>query len=219
VNASISRPSRSLERARSLLKDAGFSWMNGPNGESELVDSDGKHVEFSVLTSSSNADRTKMATLIQEDLKQLGMHVQVVPLELRSLIDRVTQTKEYDACVLGIASFDADPNSDINVWLSSGGMHLWNPSQAHPATTWETEIDNLMEEQLAAPNYEQRKKRYDRVQQILDENQPMIFLASPDILVGAKNVIGNFHPAVLEPYALWNVEQLYFRNGPEKSAR
>ena len=219
VNASISRPSGSLERARSLLKEAGFSWMNGPNGESELVDSDGKHVEFSVLTSSSNADRTKMATLIQDDLKQLGMHVQVVPLELRSLIDRVTQTKEYDACVLGIASFDADPNSDINVWLSSGGMHLWNPSQAHPATAWETEIDNLMEEQLAAPSYEQRKKRYDRVQQILAENQPMIFLASPDILVGAKNVIGNFHPAVLEPYVLWNVEQLYFRNGPEKSAR
>ncbi len=219
VNASISRPSRSLERARSLLKEAGFSWMNGPNGESELLDSDGKLVEFSILTSSSNADRTKMATLIQDDLKQLGMHVQVVPLELRSLIDRVTQTKEYDACVLGIASFDADPNSDINVWLSSGGMHLWNPSQAHPATTWETEIDNLMEEQLAAPNYEQRKKRYDRVQQILVENQPMIFLASPDILVGAKNVIGNFHPAVLEPYVLWNVEQLYFRNGPEKSAR
>jgi peptide/nickel transport system substrate-binding protein len=219
VNPSISRPSRSLERARWLLKEAGFSWMNGPNGESELVDSDGKHVEFSVLTSSSNADRTKMATLIQDDLKQLGMHVQVVPLELRSLIDRVTQTKEYDACVLGIASFDADPNSDINVWLSSGGMHLWNPLQAHPATAWETEIDNLMEEQLAAPSYEQRKKRYDRVQQILAENQPMIFLASPDILVGAKNVIGNFHPAVLEPYVLWNVEQLYFRNGPEKSAR
>jgi len=36
------------------------------------------------------------------------------------------------------------------------------------------------------------------VQEILAENQPMIFLASPDILVGAKNTIGNFHPAVLE---------------------
>jgi len=34
------------------------------------------------------------------------MRVQVVPLEFRSLLDRVTQTKEYDACVMGIASFD-----------------------------------------------------------------------------------------------------------------
>jgi peptide/nickel transport system substrate-binding protein len=215
INHSIPRPARSLQRARSLLKEAGFSWTNGASGEEQLLDPDGKAVEFSVLTSSSNADRTKMATLIQADLKQLGMSVQVMPLEFRSLIDRLTQTKEYDACLLGIASFDADPNSDLNVWLSSGGLHLWNPSQPHPATLWESEIDTLMEQQLATPSYEQRKKLYDRVQEILAENQPMIFLASPDILAGARNTIGNFHPAVLEPYILWNAEQLFVREGHE----
>jgi peptide/nickel transport system substrate-binding protein len=219
ANASIPHSPRSLERARTLLKEAGFSWSMAPNAESTLQDSDGKAVEFSILTSSSNADRTKMATLLQEDLKQLGMRVQVVPLEFRSLLDRVTQTKEYDACLLGLASFDADPNTDLNVWLSSGGTHLWNPSQSHPSTTWEAEIDRLMEQQLATAGYEQRKKLYDRVQEILAQNQPMIFLASPDILVGAKNSIANFHPAVLEPYVLWNVEQLYFRNGAENASR
>jgi len=219
VNASIPRPARSLEKSRSLLKDAGFSWTTGPNGDSALVDSDGKPVEFSILTSSSNADRMKMATLIQDDLKQLGLRVQAVPLEFRSLVDRVTQTKEYDACVLGLVTSDADPNPDLNVWLSSGGSHLWNPGQQHPATAWEAEIDRLMEQQLTAPSYEPRKKLYDRVQQILAEEQPMIFLASPDILAGAKDTIGNFHPTVLESYVLWNVEQLYFRNGAESTAR
>jgi peptide/nickel transport system substrate-binding protein len=219
VNASIPHPARSLEQARTLLKEAGFSWKTDLNGELSLLDSAGKTVEFSILTSSSNADRTKMAAIIQDDLKELGMHVQVVPLEFRSLIDRVTQTKEYDACVLGLASFDADPNSDLNVWLSNGGTHLWNPSQTHPATRWEAEIDGLMEQQLAAPSFEQRKKLYDHVQQILAEYQPMIFLASPNILAGAKNGIGNFHPAVLEPYVLWNVEQLYLRNEPRNASR
>jgi len=210
---------QSLDRARSLLKEAGFSWSSGPDGESILHDSDGKPVEFSILTSASNADRAKMAALIQDDLKQLGMRVQVVPLEFRSVIDRVTQTKEYDACIMGIASFDADPNSDINVWLSSGGTHLWNPSQAHPATPWEAEIDHLIEDQMSARTFEQRKKLYDRAQEILADNQPMIFLASPDILAGAKNSIGNFHPAVLEPYVLWNVEQLYRKNAAESATR
>src|SRR5208282_3878705 len=219
VNSAIPHPPRSLERARALLKEAGFSWTSNANAESTLIDPDGKPVEFSILTSSSNADRTKMATLIQYDLNQLGMHVQVAPLEFRSLIDRVTQTKEYDTCLLGLASFDADPNSDLNVWLSSGGTHLWNPSQTHPASSWEAEIDRLMEQQLATPGYDQRKKLYDHVQEILAENQPMIFLASPDILVGAKNSIANIHPAVLEPYVLWNVEQLYFRNGVENASR
>jgi peptide/nickel transport system substrate-binding protein len=218
-NERLAHPPRSLERARTLLKEEGFSWSNGADGESTLLDSDGKPVEFSILTSSSNADRTKMATLIQDDLKQLGMHVQVVPLEFRSLLDRVTQTKEYDACLMGMASFDADPNSDINVWLSSGGTHLWNPSQAHPVTAWEAEIDRLIGEQMTAPTFVRRKNLYDRAQEVLAENQPMIFLASPDILAGAKNSVGNFHPAVLEPYILWNVEQLYLKSGQENATR
>jgi peptide/nickel transport system substrate-binding protein len=219
TNAAITYPGRSLDKSRQLLTEAGFRFVNSENGDQKLVDADGKPVEFSIITSSSNADRAKMATLIQDDLKQIGIHVQVVPLELRSLIDRVTQTKEYDACVLGIASFDADPNSDLNVWLSSGGMHLWNPSQKQPATSWEAEIDRLMEQQLIATNIAQRKKLYDRVQEIIVEHQPMIFLASPDILVGAKKSVGNFHPAVLEPYVLWNVDQLYLRNGAENARR
>jgi len=202
-----------------LLQEAGFSWGNGRNGESSLLDSDGKSVEFSILTSSSNADRAKMTALVQDDLKQLGMRVQVVPLEFRSLLDRVAQSKEYDACVMGIASLDADPNSDINVWLSSGGTHLWNPSQAHPATPWEAEIDRLFDSQMSARTFDERKKIYDRMQEVMAEQQPMIFLASANILAGAKNSVGNFHPAVLEPYILWNVEQLYLKNGTENATR
>ena len=219
INTNLPHPYRSIDRSRQLLKAAGFSWASGESGESSLVDSEGKPVEFSILTSSSSAERTKMATLIQDDLKQLGMHVQVAPIEFRSLIDRVTQTKEYEACLLGLASYDVDANSDLNVWLSSGGTHLWDPSQAHPATAWEAEIDFLMEQQLGTPGFAQRKKLYDRVQEILAENQPMIFLASPHILAGAKNSIGNFHPAVLEPYVLWNLEQLCFRGGTGSSGR
>lgn len=219
LDSSIAHPARSVEKARQLLTEAGFRWTNAASDESTLLDHDGNTVEFSIITSSSNADRAKMAALIQDDLKQLGMRVQVVPLELRSLIDRVTQTKQYDACVLGIANADADPNVNLNVWLSSGGMHLWNPSQAHPATAWEAEIDRLMERQLTATNAAERKKLYDRVQEILAENQPMIFLAAPDVLVGAKNSVGNFHPAVIEPYVLWNVDQLYLRSGAENARR
>ena len=219
ANAQIQPRPQSLMRARDLLKQAGFSWKQDANGGQSLVDQAGSPVEFSILTSSSNADRTKMATLISDDLKQLGIKAQVVPLEFRSLLDRVNQTKDYDACVLGLASYDADPNSDINVWLSSGGTHLWNPSQAHPATPWEAEIDKLMQQQLIARRFEERKKSYDRVQQILEENQPYIFLASPDILVGARNNIGNLQPAVLEPYVLWNAESLFLRGSAGAAGR
>jgi peptide/nickel transport system substrate-binding protein len=213
LDEDLPRPQRSLDQARELLRQAGFHWKEGAAGDSALVDAAETPVEFTIVTSSSNAERTKMATLIQDDLKQLGMKAQVVPLEFRSLLDRIFQTKEYDACVLGLASGDADPNSDINVWLSSGGSHLWDLGEQQPSTPWEAVINELMEQQLVARTFAERKRLFDKVQKLIAENQPMIFLASPDVLAGASDSIGNFHPAVIEPYTLWNAEQLYLRKG------
>jgi ABC-type transport system substrate-binding protein len=67
-----------------------------------------------------------------------------------------------------------------------------------------------MSRQVSAVKFEERKRLYDRVQELMADNLPLIYLASPDIVVGAKVGLGNFGPALLESYALWNVEQLYW---------
>jgi len=207
VNASLPKPSRSLAQARDLLAGDGFK--KSPGGA--LLDPDGRKVEFSIVTSSGNADRVQMATLIQDDLKALGMDVHVVPLEFRSLLDRVQHTKDYDACLLSLANGDADPNPDMGVWLSSGGTHLWNPEQKSPATPWEAEIDGLMRRQMTTLNYAARKRLFDRVQALLMENLPLIPLVSPGMLAGARKGLANFRPAAMDHYVLWNVEELYWR--------
>ena len=215
VNQSLPHPERSLERAHQLLRSAGFSW----NNDGKLVDKEGKTVEFSIITSSSNAQRVKMATIIADDLSQLGMDVHAVPLEFRAVVDRVFQTNNYEACILGLGGGDADPNVAMNVWLSNGATHVWNLHESHPATPWEAEIDRLMSQQMVTLNYVRRKQLYDRVQQLIAENLPVVFLATPDILVGARNEVGNFRPGVLEPYALWNADELYFNRDAVASAR
>jgi peptide/nickel transport system substrate-binding protein len=168
-------------------------------------------VEFSILTNSSNAQRSKMATLIQDDMSKLGMSVHVVSLEFRAMVDRLLTSYDYEAALMGLVTGDADPTPEMNVWLSSGETHLWHPEQAKPATPWEAEIDRLMQEQLITLDYAKRKQIYNRVQEIIAEDVPVICLASPNILVGAKDRVGNFRPAALDPYALWNIEQLYMR--------
>lgn len=205
LDENIAHPPRSLDHARELLKSAGFSWK----ADGSLVDPHGDHVEFSILTSSSNAQRTKIATIVQDDLSQLGMMVQVVPLDFHAMVDRLLNTHNYEAAVMGLVSGDADPTSEMNVWLSSGETHLWHPRQEKPATPWESEMDRLMQQQLVTLDYAKRKKLYDRVQEIVAEELPVICLVSPNILVGAANHVGNFRPAILVPYALWNIEELY----------
>jgi peptide/nickel transport system substrate-binding protein len=208
ANQQISHPQRSIETARQLLKSAGFSW----NSSGQLLDAAGQLVEFSIVSSSSNTQRMKMATLLQDDLTHLGMQVHVVPLDFRAMLDRIFQSFDYEAAIMGLGGGDADPNPEMNVWLSSGSSHLWHLGESQPASDWEREIDRLMEEQMITMDYHKRKQLYDRVQQLITENLPFVFLATPNILVGAKPQVGNFHPAVLDHYTLWNAEQLYLRS-------
>ncbi len=214
VDPSLPHPARSLDHARELLKSAGFSWR----GDGQLLDRQGRPVEFSIITSSSNAQRSKMATIIADDLSKLGMNVHVAPLEFRAMLDRVFQTYDYEVAIMGLGGGDADPNPELNVWLSSGGTHLWHLGESKPATDWESQIDSLMQKQMVELKYKQRRELYDQVQEIVATEVPFVFLATPDILVGAKKSLANFQPAVLEPTALWDVEELYYVSSTGSSA-
>jgi len=207
LNTNLPRPERSFEQARSLLQSARFSW----DSAGQLLDSAGHPVSFSILVSSSNAQRTKLAAIAQDDLKHLGMDVQVVPMEFRALVDRILNTKDYEAALMNLVNGDTDPTPEMNLWLSSGETHLWDLGEVKPATPWEAELDQLMQAQMVGTSYAKRKKLYDRAQEIISQNVPLIFLLSPNILVGAQATVGNFHPAILEPYALWNADQIYLR--------
>lgn len=200
----------SVSRARELLTAEGFKW----SAAGDLLDPERRKVEFTILASSSNPERMQTAGLLQDDLAKLGMHVQVVGLESRSLVDRVRRTHDYDTFILSYADSDADPNVEMNIWLSSGGSHFWHPEQTTPASPWEAEIDNLMRRQLTERDHAARKRLYDRVQEIVMENLPLIPLVSPDILAGAKKELGNFRPALLDHYTLWNADELYWRSDP-----
>jgi len=214
INQTIPHPPRSVETARQLLKSAGYSW----NASGQLLDAAGHPVEFSVITSSSNSQRMKMATLLQDDLSHLGMQVHVVPLEFRATIDRVFQSFDYDAAIMGLGGGDADPNPEMNVWAFAGTSHLWHLGETQPATDWERELDQLMQQQMVTLDYAERKHLYDRAQQLIAENLPFIFLGTPNILAGADARVGNFHPAVLDPYTLWNADELYVRGPAQENA-
>ena len=205
-NASIPAPARALPRARELLQAAGFSWK----ADNSLVDSGGQPVEFSIVVTSSNAQRGQIATLVQDDLKAIGIAAHVVPMETRSANDRVLNSHDYEAIVMALVSGDADPTPDMNILMSNAQTHLWHLGEKAPATPWEAELDQLMQKQLVTLNYQQRKKIYDRVQEVLAQQLPMVYLVSPNILVGAQVDLGNFHPAIIEQYTFWNAEELFW---------
>jgi peptide/nickel transport system substrate-binding protein len=212
-NSALAAPKHDPQGALLLLSRAGFRLEGG-----SLKDNAGNRVEFTLVTNSGNTAREKMATMIQQDLSQIGISMKVVTLDFPSLIEKITRTFDYDACLLGLVNTDLDPNGQLTVWLSSGENHQWNPNQKAPATAWEAEIDKLMREQASLPNEKLRKAKFDRVQQIVAEQQPFIYLVNKNALSAVSSDIVGASPVALNPQAFWNIETLRLKPSKEIGA-
>lgn len=188
--------------ALARLRQDGFVFQDGT-----LKDRDRHAVEFSIVAN-ANKNRERMATLIQQDLAGIGIKVNVVTLDFPSLIDRMTNSYNYEACLLGFVNDELDPNSEMNVWLSSSENHQWDPKQKTPATPWEAQIDKLMREQASTLDQAKRKKYYDEVQQIVWEQEPFIYLINHDSLSAVSPALQNVHPTILRPQVYWNIDEL-----------
>jgi peptide/nickel transport system substrate-binding protein len=101
----------------------------------------------------------------------------------------------------------------MNVWLSSASSHAWNPAQPAPATGWEAEIDRLMRAQAAEPSFSRRKASFDRVQEIVVDQAPVVVLVDKNALSAVSPSLGNVTPVVLHPQTFWNIDRIYFRAG------
>ena len=202
-NSKLKPQEYSSDAALKALQADGFRMENGA-----LKDKDGNEVVFSIITNAGNKARERMAVLIQDDLQKIGIHVNVVTLDFPSLIERMTQSFDYEAIILGLTNVDLDPNGEMNVWLSSSENHQWNPQQKTPETAWEAEIDRLMRSQASSSDVKKRKEAFDRVQEIVVEEEPFIFLINKNALSAVSMTVRGAAPVILSPQTFWNAEWL-----------
>ena len=204
------------QAALELLEADGFHLQNG-----KLFDKGGNPVEFSIVTNAGNKQRERMASMIQDDLGKIGIKVNVVTLDFPSLIERITQKFNYEAAMLGFRNIDLDPDGQMNIWLSSAENHAWNPQQKSPETAWEAEIDKLMRAQASTADVKKRKTAFDRVQEIVYEQAPIIYLVNQNALSAVSSSVAGANPGILYPQTFWNAERLTInadRNGETVSA-
>ncbi len=207
VNSAVKNVPPDPKAALALLRTDGFQLAG-----QVLRDRSGNAVEFTIITNAGNKSRERMASLIQQDLSAIGIKLRVVSLDFPSLIERITRSLDYEACLLGLIGADLDPNGQMNVWLSSAANHQWNPNQKSPATPWEAEIDQLMIQQASASSMAARKRAWDRVQAIVAEQAPFIYLIHPNTLVAVSSTVGGVRPVVMRPHLLWNAERLFINS-------
>jgi peptide/nickel transport system substrate-binding protein len=202
-DAKLKADAYSPDAALKALQSEGFRLENGT-----LKDKVGNAVVFSIITNAGNKARERMATMMQEDLQKIGIQVNVVTLDFPSLIERMTQSFDYEAILLGLTNVGLDPSEQMNVWLSSSENHQWNPSEKTPETAWEAEIDRLMRAQASSSDAKKRKESFDRVQEIAVEQAPFIYLVNRNALSAVAATVHGASPVILVPQTYWNAERL-----------
>lgn len=199
-------------KARELLSGLGFL---DRNGDGILEDSAGAQVRFSLVTQRGHL-RERIASMLQQQLRQVGLAADVVGLDTQSLQMRA-RSGDYDAIFYGFQTSSTDPALNAEFWLSSGNFHVWNPAQKTPATEWERRIDDLMRRQIGEPDPAERKRLVADAQHILAEELPAIFFVAPKVILAVSSRLANTTPALHAPQLLWAADTLAV-TGPMKRA-
>ena len=207
-NDAIRKYAYSPQTSRELFAEMGFTFEAG-----QLKDPLGNSIEFSLMTNSSSGLRVEMATVFKENMAALGIDVELQFLDFNTIINKTSDSFTYEACMLGLGGGAPDPYAGKDILMSGGRLHQWYPQQVEPATEWEARIDALMLEIGRHTDVEVRKKYFFEVQEILAEQQPLIFLVSPKDFVGYRNRWQNVDPTPLGGVT-WNEESLWAEPNP-----
>ena len=160
-----------MDKARRLLAEAG--WTRNSDG---LLVKDGRPFSFELLTNQGNDERKKIAEIVQAQLRELGVTVEIRPLEWAALLKEYIKKRKFEAIVLGWG-IGIDPDQYV-VWHSSqtGPDQLNHISYANP------EVDRLLEAGRTSCVQSERVKYYHQLQEVLADDLPLVFLYFADAL-------------------------------------
>ncbi|WP_414564700.1 MULTISPECIES: ABC transporter substrate-binding protein [unclassified Anabaena] len=202
------------EKAKELLKKAGFKY----NAQGQLLDADGNRVRFTLLTNAGNRIREAMGAQIRQDLDRIGMQVDFTPLAWNTYTDKLANTLDWDASLLGLTG-GLEPNDGANVWNPEGGLHMFNqkpqagqkPIEGWEVAPWETRIAELYIQAARELDEAKRREIYAETQKITQENLPFIYLVNPYSLSAVRNEFDNIKYSALGG-AFWNIHEIKIIN-------
>ena len=155
--------------AAALLDEAG--WKVGTDG---IRVKDGKRLSFTLLANNGNDVRRDIATLVQDDLRKIGVEVKVEIYEWSVLLKRFVNKGEFDAIVLGWGL-----GNDYDQYA------IWHSSKTHPEELnfvhyKNPEVDHLLTDLRQEYSRPEILRLTAKLQQTIYADQPYIFLFVPE---------------------------------------
>jgi len=177
------------EKARAMLASIGWKDSNGDG----YLEKGGKVFEFTILTNQGNKERELAATIIQEQLKKVGIKVNVRILEWSTLIHQYIDKKNFEAILLGW-SMTPDPDC-FDIWSSEKTKE----GEYNFISYKNPQVDILLALGRKTFDREERMKIYHKVHALIAEDQPYAFLYVRDSLIAVDK---RFQDIKVEPIGI-----------------
>ncbi|HSB79402.1 MAG TPA: peptide-binding protein [Candidatus Methylomirabilis sp.] len=188
------------ERAKALLTEAGWRDKNGAG----ILLKDGKPFSFTIRTNQGNQVRQQTAEIIQRRLRAIGIDVKIHIVEWAAFINTFIRKRDYEAIILGWG-LGLDPDQ-YDIWHSS----QTGPDQLNHVSYKNPEVDALLEAGRRTFDEAKRKAIYGTFQDIMAEEQPVVFLYVPDALPVVSSRVQGIAPApagISYNFTKWYVPQ------------
>ncbi|WP_168797555.1 ABC transporter substrate-binding protein [Neolewinella litorea] len=185
-----------VEKARDLLRRAGWRDTNDNHILDKVIDGERRELSFELLSTPSPTSEA-VALEIAQSARAVGVDIRVMRQEPRTLLQELT-TGNFTASFYG-QGFEPTPDDFSQVWSSTSVP----PSGTNRANFQNAEADSLIVRIARTIDPQSRAPLYRRFQEIIYDNQPMIFLYSPfDRLVVSKRL--EYAPTSLAPNVNFN---------------
>lgn len=187
ANKSLKPYSQDLEKADELLTAAGWVDTDGDG----IRDKDGKPLKLNLMTYSARPGLPPMAEAMAAQLREAGIGIETEVMEMGSIDDR----KEKGDWDLYLAAYNIamvpDPEYILTNWYMTNGTDN-KPGYSN------SKVDSLITEARKITDLKERYKKFNDVEAIVYDEQPMIIVAYYGCAIVKKDSVKGY---VFDPTA------------------
>lgn len=182
-----------IEKAQELLADAGWKDVDGDNILDKIIDGKKESLTIEYKYNQGHIVRKNIGQLLKDEALRVGIEITMTPVDFPTLLDDADK-RNFDMVAL---AWVKTPGLDDmkQIWHTDGDRE----GGSNRVGFGTPESDQLIDEIRVTLDPEVRKKLYYRIQEIIYEEQPYVFLFVPAELIAIHNRFDGTETSPMRP--------------------
>jgi peptide/nickel transport system substrate-binding protein len=171
-----------VDHAKELLKEAGYE-----NG-----------FDLTITVPGNYQNHVDTAAIIKEELKEIGINVEINQVEWGTWLEDVYKGADYEATVIGLTG-KLDPNDVLGRYASDYSRNFFRYSNP--------DYDAIIKEALEETDEDKRAELYKEAQKILTEDAAAVWTTDPNNVVACRKDLKGY---TAYPISFMDFSSLYY---------